>query len=152
MDILFGSESVGSLDTSVDLDLGLDGLFDSGDISSADFSGFPDLDKKSPKSPPGRVTSVVRTYRAVREAVKVMNRVSGSPSSSMVVGRLSLSPVYKEIYEARKLIDKRRKSARDRAHGIKRKLEYGSPPFTRSKGKAIPLPNVQNRVLERRGK
>ena len=152
LDILFGCESVGSLDTSVDLDLGLAGLFDNSDISSADFSGFPDLDKNPPKSPPGRVTSVVRTYRAVREAVKVMNRESSSPSSSLIGGRLSLSPVYKEIYEARELINKHRKRARDRAHGIKRKLEYGSPPFTRSKGKAIPLPNVQTSVLERRGK
>ena len=119
------------------------------EVTSADFSGFSVTPPQGTfNSSPVRVTSVVRTYQAIKDAVSVMQRDPVFPSS-VLSSRLSLSPVYKELYEAREMISKFRKRARDRAIKERRRLSY-SPPFTRSRGKVVPLPNVLPHALERK--
>ena len=107
-----------------------------------DFSGF------SVTNSPVRVTSVIRTYQFVRDAIA--NMKEGESTSALYrSGRPSLSPVLSEIRKAREMIKENRERSRARALQTKRQLIF-SPPLTRSRGKAVPLPHIQPVLLERK--
>ena len=90
-----------------------------------DFSGFSSRGVTEPNNNhSSQVASLVRTCQFLRETVR-------------------------DIREARHSIEENRRLSRSRNIFQRRRLDF-SPPFTRSRGKAVPLPNVQVRVLERR--
>ena len=106
---------------------------------SLDFSGFSGrVETSNYKSP-------IKNIMSCQDKASVLGR----SSKSLDRKRVSLSPVLKEISEARRQIRENRQKSRSRLLQLRRKLEF-SPPLTRSRGKAIELPNVQPFTLERK--
>ena len=104
--------------------------------SSLDFSGF------SLSNIPVSSSEVTQTSLRLREA-------------NLVLRRVSLSPVLQDIREARQLIEDNRRASRARLFNQNRRFFYSrdtaiSPPFTRSRGQVVPLPHVQDKILERK--
>ena len=99
-----------------------------------DFPGFVDNDFVS--------SDIARKCRILREVIGNLNETSNKSSSPQTPLNSGLSSVLQDIREARETISKNREIAHARIVNI-------SPPFTRSRGRVIPLPNVQRKVLER---
>lgn len=113
-----------------------------------DFSGF------SAEQTPVTSAGIAQTCRKLRENIAALKRMSVHSSSSSSSRRLSLSPVLRDIQEARQAIDRNRRISRARILERNRRSSLinssrSSPPFTRSRGKVTSLPFVQARVLER---
>lgn len=107
---------------------------------SLDFSGFP--------------VSISEECRILRETISALRIGTCQTVTPATTRRISLSPVLRDIQEARQSIERNRRISRARV--IERHRRYStseasgiSPPFTRSRGKAIPLSHVQSKVLER---
>ena len=114
--------------------------------NSLDFSGFSD-------SIPVTSSSVTQTCRMLRETIFALRRASSQAHSHTTPRRLSLSPVLRDIKEARKSIERNRRNSRARILDHNRRSSPSgivrSPPMTRSRGRINSLPYVQPRVLER---
>ena len=94
-----------------------------------------------------RVIAPSHKIKILRDCVDRLKSISQSVERK----RISLSPVFEVLSDARRQIAENRQKARARLLSARRKLDY-SPPFTRSRGNAVPLPNVQATILERRMK
>ena len=148
-------------------------LFSTGTVSSVDFSGFTPLSSDNvPSSPvsrdssfsttefsgfaPGtpefstRLTTLVRTCQELYDQTSSSQGLLDIPTRTL--GRTSLSPVLRDIREARELIAQNRERTRARLQNRWQRPEIDSQPFTRSRGRPVPLPWIMSELPERRVK
>ena len=112
---------------------------------SFEFSGFSDNTF---------LVGIQRTCRMLTDMVISLRGASCGNVTPATVRRISVSPVLQDIQEVRRNVETNRRLSRDRLLERNRNLSSSepsgrSPPLTRSRGRPVPLPFVQPKILER---
>ena len=119
-------------------------LWDKSSSVTMDFSGF----SSTPKMFPRLLTQAHSCQTSPGLFTLSKESLESSVTPAVTPRRTSLSPVIRDIRQARELIAQNRRRTRARLVNMRRRPD-SSPPFTRSQGRPVPLPWVTSDLPER---